>query len=100
MDVSKWEITEDYTKIDRLLLIRDKQYAYSKMCTTETQMVENLKKQLCYANRSNIDELKRLIAKNCLNFVVNLKKFCDEMYPSLNDGLTVWTGLMTYAEVL
>jgi hypothetical protein len=100
MDVSKWEITEDYSKIDRLLLIRDKQYAYSKMCTTETQMVENLKKQLCYANRSNIDELKRLIAKNCLNFVVNLKKFCDEMYPSLNDGLTVWTGLMTYAEVL
>ena len=65
MDMTKCEITEDMEKIDRILLLRDKNYACSKMCTKETLSLENLKKQLGYANKCNIDELKRLIKKIC-----------------------------------
>ena len=99
MDISKWEITEDMNKIDRVLLFRDKIYATAKMCTVETQMVENLKKQLGYANRSNIDELKKLISKYCVSYIKNLKEFSDQMYPSLNDGLNIWTGLTAFSDV-
>ena len=35
MDISKWEILEDFGRIDRVLLVRDKVYGCSKMCTTE-----------------------------------------------------------------
>ena len=65
MDMTKCEITEDMEKIDRILLLRDKTYACSKMCTKETLALDNLKKQLGYANKCNIDELKRLIKKIC-----------------------------------
>ena len=65
MDMTKCEITEDMEKIDRILLLRDKTYACSKMCTKESLVLDNLKKQLCYANKCNIDELKRLIKKIC-----------------------------------
>ena len=41
MDISKWEITEDMNKIDRVLLFRDQLYATAKRCTVETQMVDN-----------------------------------------------------------
>jgi hypothetical protein len=98
-DLSKWEITEDPNKIDRMLLFRDKLYACSKMCTAETNSLHNLKKQLSYANKSNVDELKNLIEKYCLSYIVNIKQFCEKMYPSMNDGLRIWTGLATYADV-
>ena len=98
-DLSKWEITEDPNKIDRMLLFRDKLYACSKMCTAETNSLNTLKKQLSYANKSNVDELKNLIGKYCLSYIVNIKQFCEKMYPSMNDGLRIWTGLATYADV-
>ena len=41
-DISKWEIEEDFIKIDRVYLLRDKQYAFSKMCTNESHIVNNL----------------------------------------------------------
>jgi hypothetical protein len=69
------------------------------MCTAETNSLHNLKKQLSYANKSNVDELKNLIGKYCLSYIVNIKQFCEKMYPSMNDGLRIWTGLATYADV-
>ena len=63
MDINKWEITEDMNKIDGVLLFRDRDYAYAKMCTKETQVVDNLGMMLDFSNRSNIEELRNLIAK-------------------------------------
>ena len=40
-DINKWNITK-FDNIDRFLLIKDKDYAFSKMCTEETQKLENL----------------------------------------------------------
>lgn len=92
-DFGKWEITEDIDKIDYLLLMRDRLYAYSKMCTNDTRALESLRKQLGQANRGNLDELKRLISKYCDVFVKNLKDFANKLEPTLNDSLSVWTSL-------
>ena len=98
MDMTKWEITEDMEKIDRILLLRDKNYACAKMCTKETLSLENLKKQLGYANKCNIDELKRLIKKYADMYLNNLKNFAEKMYPTLNDALNVWTTIAAFTD--
>ena len=90
-DISKWEINEDYSRIDRVLLLRDKNYAFSKMCTSESFAVNNLRIMLRYANRKNLDELKKLIANYQERFINNVKLFANSFYPTLNDALNVWT---------
>ena len=96
MDMNKWEIEDNYGNIDRSLLLRDKNYAFSKMCTKETQALENIHKQLGYANYMNGIELKNIIEKNSKQFVETVKKFANNFYPSLNDGITLWSTLNTY----
>ena len=98
MDLSKWEISEDYDKVDRVLLTRDKVYAFAKMCGSESQAVESLHKQLGYANKNNIEELKKMINRNCSNFIKNLQIFTEELSPTLNDSLNVWTDVATFVD--
>lgn len=96
MDLSKWEIIDEFNKVDRVLLLKDKTYAMQKMCTRDTQSLENIHKQLGYANKMNMEELKRLIATNAKRFVDNLKTFSESFYPTLNDGISVWSTLTNY----
>ena len=93
MDVSKWEILEDFGRIDRVLLVRDKVYGCSKMCTTETNNLNNLQKKLGYVNKCIIDELKKLVNKYKNTFVENIKMFSKDLYPNINDELNVWSEM-------
>ena len=97
MDFNKWEIEDNFNQVDRALLFRDKNYAFDNMCTRETQALENIHKQLGYANYMNNLQLKNIIDKNCTKFVQNTKEFANKFYPSLNDGITIWSSLNTYA---
>ena len=90
-DISKWEIDENYDRIDRMLLMRDKQYAFSKMCTRETILLNNMSIMLRYANKKNMDELKKLMTNYQETFINNVKLFANNFYPTLNDALNVWT---------
>lgn len=99
MDINKWEITEDMNHIDGVLLFRDRDYAYSKMCTKDTKDVLNLKQSLNYANKANVDELRGLISKYSISFVQNIQEFSNALYPSLNDGLSIWSGLSSFATI-
>ena len=96
MDLSKWEIVDEFNKVDRVLLLKDKTYAMQKMCTRETQSLENIHKQLGYANKMNMDELKKMIAMNAEKFVENMKSFAEAFYPTLNEGISVWSSLTSY----
>ena len=98
MDISKWEITEDFGRIDRVLLVRDKIYGCSKMCTNETNNLNNLHKKLGYVNKCNIDELKRLVNKYKNSFVDNIKAFSADLYPNINDALNVWSQMASSFE--
>jgi len=96
MDYNKWEIEDNFGQVDRALLFRDKNYAFEKMCTRETQALENIHKQLGYANYMNIIQLKNIINKNSTKLVQITKEFANKFYPSLNDGITLWSTLNTY----
>ena len=93
MDISKWEILEDFGKIDRVLLVRDKIYGCSKMCTNETNNLNNLHKKLGYVNKCSIDEVKRLVNKYKNSFADNIKAFSGDLYPIINDALNVWSQM-------
>ena len=98
MDLSKWEIIEDFNRIDKVLLIKDKAYGYSKMCTTETNNLINLEKKLGYVNKCCIDELKKLVDKYKNSFVDNIKDFSSDLYPVINDSLNVWSQMASSIE--
>ena len=93
MDISKWEIYEDFNKIDRVLLVRDKFYGFSKMCTNETHNLNNMQNKLGYINKCSIDELKKLVNKYKASFVDNIQQFSKDLYPVINGELNIWSEL-------
>jgi hypothetical protein len=96
-DINKWEIEEYYNTIDFALIYRDKNYAWEKMCTKDTQALELIKEQFGYANYMNFSQLRKLINKNCKLYIENTKDFANSFYPSLNDSITLWSTLNTYS---
>ena len=66
------------------------------MCTKETQALENIHKMLGYANYMNNEQLRQIIKYNEKKFVEITKEFANKFYPSLNDGITLWSTLNTY----
>ena len=92
-NIKKWDIIDDYNQVDNVLLIKDKKYALSKMCTQDTLAVEKLKEQLGYANKMISNELKKFLNENSEKFMENMKDFVQKFYPSLTDGISVWSTL-------
>ena len=95
-DITKYEILDEYNSVDNLVLLRDKKYAFNIMCTRETQTENNLQKQLNYTNWMYNEELNSLINRNSEKFVENIKIFCDNIYPTLNDSFNVWSEIASY----
>ncbi len=95
-DITKYEILDEYNSVDNLVLLRDKKYAFNIMCTRETQIENNLHKQLNYTNWMYNEELNSLINRNSEKFVENIKIFCDNIYPTLNDSFNVWSEIASY----
>ena len=95
-NIKKWDIIDDYNQVDNVLLIKDKKYALSKMCTQDTLAVEKLKEQLGYANKMISNELKKFLNENSEKFMENMKDFVQKFYPSLTDGISVWSTLANY----
>ena len=95
-NIKKWEIIDDNNQIDNLLLFKDKNYALSKMCTQDTLSVEKLKEQLGFANKMISNELKKFLNENSEKFMENMKDFVQKFYPSLTDGISVWSTLANY----
>lgn len=96
MDISKWDLNEDsLEKIDRSMLVKDKNYAFKKMCYRETNTVTNLHKKLGYINKMNMEELRRMIYMHISRYKKNFKMFVENFYPTLTDAITVWSTLAT-----
>ena len=95
-DASKWEIIDDFNNIDRMKLMSDKMYAFSKMCTQDTNHMINLGNTLGFYNKRNMQELKKLMKNNCNKYMKDLKDFTDNFYPTLTDALTVYTSIQMF----
>lgn len=98
MNYSNWEMNED-EKIEKSQLVKDKNYAFKKMCYKETNNLNNLHKKLGYVNKMNMDELRRLISNHCVRYRHNMKEFVENFYPTLTDGINVWSNLATNLNV-
>jgi hypothetical protein len=96
MDISKWEIIDDFGKIDKTLLLRDREYALKNMCTKESKYLELMKQQYGLANKMVVDELRRYIKKNCGEFTQNIKTFTEEFYPTLTNSIVIWQRLTSF----
>ena len=96
MDPTKFELGED-RDIDRERLLKDKPYAFEKMCRADNLNLEKLYNQLGYANKMNMKELKRIINGYCKRYIENIKEFNTEFYPSINDLIGIWSNLQNFA---
>ncbi len=94
-DITKFEI-QDERNIDRERLLKDKAYAFEKMCQLDNANLDKLYNQLGYANKMNMVELKRIIHDYCKRYVENIKVFSTEFYPSINDLIGIWSNLQTF----
>jgi len=71
-------------------------YAFSKMCTQESNHVGNLGNTLGFYNRQNMQELKKLMKNNCNKYMKDLKIFTDNFYPTLTDSLTIYSSMQMF----
>ena len=94
-DITKFELGDE-RDIDKDRLLKDKPYAFEKMCKNDNLGLEKLYNQLGYANKMNMQELKRIIKEYCVRYVDNIKTFDAEFYPSINDLIGIWSNLQTF----
>ena len=94
-DINKFELGDE-PNIDRERLLKDKPYAFEKMCKNDNLGLEKLYNQLGYANKMNMSELKRIIKDYCVRYIDNIKTFNTDFYPSINDLIGIWSNLQNF----
>ena len=92
MEINKWEMNQ-MTQIDSVLLFRDKNYAFSKMCFQETMNLNNKGDLLGYYYINNILNIKNVLANLEKYSVDNLVDFSKEIEPTVTDVVNVWSNL-------
>ena len=92
MDITKWEINP-MDQIDSALLIRDKNYAFSKMCFQETQIINNKGDLIGYYFFNNLNNYKNTL-NDIENFSINnIISFSKEIEQTITDIINVWSNL-------
>lgn len=79
-------------------MIKDKDYAFTKMCTGETLNVTNLHNKLNFTNYTNNEQLKLIIRIDRERFINNMKLFAKEFSITLNDSLNTWSELGSFVK--
>jgi len=95
-DITKFELGDE-RDIDKERILKDKPYAFEKMCKNDNLNLEKLYNQLGYANKMNMRELKRIITGYCKRDIENIKEFNTEFYPSINDLIGIWSNMQNFA---
>jgi hypothetical protein len=95
MDISKWELNQG-EPIDSNRLFHDKLYAQEKMCFKETIELNNKGELLGYYFYQNYLNFKDFIDELNKSYVSNISDFSNQLYPSLTDGINVWSDLETH----
>ena len=95
MDISKWELNQG-EPIDSNRLFHDKLYAQEKMCFKETIDLNNKGEILGYYFYQNYLNFKNFINELNKSYLSNITDFSNQLYPSLTDGINVWSDLETH----
>ena len=91
-NLKNWEI-ENINENEKLLLFNDKEYAFDKMCSSETKSVNNLHDMICYLNYTINEEFKNFINIQSKKFIVNIKDFSEEFKDNLNKAVESWSQI-------
>ena len=94
MDITKWDIAQGEI-LDNQKLFTDKLYAQDKMCYKESFELKIQKDLLGYYFYHTDINFKKLIKDLNISFLSNIKEFSNQIYPSLSDGINVWSNLET-----
>ena len=94
MDISKWDLGQGEV-LDNQRLFSDKIYAQDKMCYKESFDLKIQNNLLGYYFYHTDINFKKLIKDLNTSFVSNIKEFSNQIYPSLSDGINVWSNLET-----
>ncbi len=97
-DFNKFEI-DDLNKIDKNKL-KDKNYAFTIMCTKENISVNELKNKLGYYNMMCFNELIQKQKKDSIKYMDNFKNFMEKFYPTLTDGINVYSTLQIFINTI
>jgi len=97
-DVTKFELNQDDRDIDKERLVRDKVYAFEKMCYKDTKSLKMNNDILGYANKMNIEQLKLMMNEYCIRYIRNFKKFDENFYTTINDMIGTWTNMETFVQ--
>ena len=93
-DITKWEINP-MDQIDSALLIRDKNYAFSKMCFQETQNINNKGDLIGYYYFNNLNNIK-IVLNDIKKFSINnIFSFSKEIEQIVTDIINVWSNLVS-----
>ena len=95
MDISKWDLNQT-EQIDSNRLFHDKLYAQDKMCLRETMDLNMKGELLGYYFYHNHINFKFLIDELNNSYISNINDFSNQIYPSLTDGINVWSDLVTH----
>ena len=95
-DPNKYEI-DDLNKIDKNQL-KDKNYAFTIMCTKENISLNELKNKLGYYNMMCFNELMQKQKKDSVKYMDNIKNFIENFYPTLTDGINVYSSLQIFVK--
>ena len=95
MDVSKWELNQA-EQIDSNKLFNDKLYAQDKMCFKENIELNTKGELLGYYFYNNHINFKMLMDELNKSYIININDFSNQIYPSLTDGINVWSDLVTH----
>ena len=91
-NINDWEI-ENINNDEKLLLVNNKEFAFDKMCTSESQNVNNLYDMLCYLNYNINEEFKLFINSQSKKFIINIKDFTEEFKNNLNKAVEAWSQI-------
>lgn len=95
MDISKWDLNQ-LEQIDSNRLFHDKLYAQEKMCFKDTVDLNFKGELLGYFFYQNHINFKHLLDELNQSYVSNINDFSNQIYPSLTDGINVWSDLVTH----
>ena len=96
MDISKWELNP-IEQIDTNRLYRDKLYAQDKMCFKESSDLNIKSELLGYYFYQNFLNFKNLIEELNKSYISNISDFGNQIYPSLTDGINVYSNLISHS---
>ena len=94
MDISKWELTP-LEQIDTSKLYKDKLYAQDKMCFKESSDLNMKGELLGYYFYQSYNNFKNIIEELDKSYVTNITEFANQIYPSLADGINLYSKLVS-----